>query len=164
MPEAYAAATLTGSFGDARAAAARATEAAGPHGSAVQLVRPEVVAGPRHIASAAVHAMRAFAEGRGRTQSLELELLCYLTGQRQIREALARGGLPPGATRAVAVALGGAPRDALEAVAASLAAARSWEIPRAGPEVLAALGAPRAVAGDPELRALERVALLDTER
>lgn len=161
MPEAWG--TLTGRFADPRAAAAAAREAARPFGSEVQLVRPDVVVSARHLASAALHAQRAFAEGRNRADGLGLEFLCYLTGQRQFGQALARGGLAPGAGEAVAVALGGDARAALEAAAKALGARLATEVRWRGEPALAALQAPRSV-GDPEARALELVALLDTER
>lgn len=163
MPEPWAAAVLTGPLGDPRALADRAARLAAPFGSEVQLVRPEAVVGPRHVASAMEHAQRALREGRNRASGLGLEFLCYLSGQRQIAEALRRAGLPPGATRAVAAALGGRPREALEAVAKGAGLALAWDVPWQGEAALAALGAP-AVAGPAELRALELVALLDTER
>lgn len=142
-------ALLRGAFPDPRAAAARAREAASRHGSEVQLLRPDVVASPRHVASAAAHARRAVAEGRGRAQSLGAEFLCFLTGQRQVVQALAQGGVRPGATEVLAVALGGKTEEALQAVAEALGA-------RASPFV--------AQGAQDERPALERVALLDTER
>lgn len=163
MAEGWAAALLTGPVGDPRAAAERAAEAASPQGCEVQLVRPAVVEGPRHVASAALHARRAFAERRNRASSLGLEFLCYLSGQRQIAEALRRAGLAPQARQAVAVALGREPRSALEAVAKGLGLALSWDVPWQGDAALAALGAP-AAPGTAEARALELVALLDTQR
>lgn len=160
MAEDWAAALLAGPLPDPRAAAERAARAAAPHGCEVQLVRPEAVVSPRHAASAALHARRAFAEGRNRASSLGLEFLCYLTGQRQIAEALRRGGLAPGASQAVAVALGREPRTALEAVAQVLGLGLSWDVPWRGEAGLGAAVSP----GSAEARALELVALLDTER
>lgn len=163
MPEPWAAALLTGELGEPRALAERAATLAAGHGSDVQFVRPEAVVSPRHVASAAMHAERARREGRGRASGLGLEFLCYLSGQRQIAEALRRAGLPPQGRRAVAVALGGDPRAALEAVAEGLGLALAWDVPWQGEAALAALGAPL-TPGPAEPRALELVALLDTER
>ena len=105
---------------------------------------------------------RALAEGRARSGSLALEFLCYLTGRRQIAQALALGGLAPGAQEAVAVALGGQGAEALAAVAAALGARLEPEARWAGAAALQALGAQGP--GPVEARALELVALLDVER
>lgn len=164
MPEDHAAALLQGALGEPREVLARAAEAAKPHASEVQLVRAEVVVGPRHVASAARHALRAFARGQHRAQSLGLEFLCYLAGERQIARALEKVGVAAGSREAVGVALGGEPRAALEAVAPALGLRLSWELPARGPQALAALGFGARPQGDPEQQALELVALLDLER
>ncbi|HEV8360341.1 MAG TPA: KEOPS complex subunit Cgi121 [Candidatus Thermoplasmatota archaeon] len=149
LPPDVAVATLRGRLGDPRAALARAEAAAQPHGSEVQLVRAEAVVSEAHLASAALHARRAVAEGRARAQSLGLEFLRYLAGERQIARAIATAGLAPEGREAIAVALGGDPRAALSAVARALAVDVVWALP--------------AARGD-ERAALERVALLDLER
>lgn len=143
----FAAALLRGAFGEPKAAMARVADAARPFGSDVQLVRAEAVASPRHVASAALHALRATSAGTNRAQSLGLEFLRYLSGERQIARAIAAAGLQPGAREAIGVALGGEPRRALEAAAAAVGAQLAWDVPSTAPEDAA----------------LERVALLDLE-
>jgi tRNA threonylcarbamoyladenosine modification (KEOPS) complex Cgi121 subunit len=151
LAEAYVAAMVTGNLGDPRAAVARAAEAAKAHGCDLQLVRPEAVASARHVASAVEHALRARRDARDRANSLGLEVLRYLTGERQIARALELAGLLPGNTRAVAIAVGAQPRQALEAAARVLDLSIRWDEP---------IGSNEAAEGP----VLERVALLDLER
>jgi tRNA threonylcarbamoyladenosine modification (KEOPS) complex Cgi121 subunit len=147
----WAAALVAGDFDDPKAALARAAEAAKAHGSEVQLLRASAVISARHVGSAVQHAERALREGRGRTRTLGLEALVYLSGERQIRRAIARAGLAPGAREAVAVVVGGDVRAALEAVGRALGCAVAWDFPAGD-------------GGTQERAALERTALLDIER
>jgi KEOPS complex subunit Cgi121 len=159
----WAAARLVAAFPQPREAAARAADAAEAVGCAVQLVRPAVLVSERHVASAALHAARAQAEGRAKAQTLGLEFLRYLSGQRQIAQALKVAGIAPGAGEAVAVALGPRSAEALDAVAKALGA-QAGPVAWQGAAGLAALGAPGVPAEVAERRALELVALLDLER
>lgn len=87
----------------------------------LQVVRADRVVGPDHVRSAATHAVRAMAEGRAHAKSLEVEFVRYLAGERQVRAALAKVGLPDeGAREAVAVAFGPRRKDALLHFADSL--------------------------------------------
>ncbi|MEA3143311.1 MAG: hypothetical protein QOG31_635 [Thermoplasmata archaeon] len=79
----------------------------------LQVVRADRVVGPDHLRSAALHAHRAFKEGRAQADTLEVEFLRYLAGERQIRKALDKMGLPEACPAAVAVALGERRLDAL---------------------------------------------------
>lgn len=80
----------------------------------LQVVRADRVVGPAHVRSAALHARRSIAEGRAHARSLEVEFVRYLAGERQVKAALAKVGLPDaGAREAVAVAFGPSRRDAL---------------------------------------------------
>jgi tRNA threonylcarbamoyladenosine modification (KEOPS) complex Cgi121 subunit len=134
----------------ARDAALLAADAAKPFGSEVQLVRPGVARGEAHVRSAALHAARAFHEQRARSDSLALEFLLFLSGERQIRRALDVAGLGAPPCDALAVALQGDAEHALRAVAQSLGCAAEavrWPADRAAEDA-----------------ALERAALLDLER
>ncbi len=80
----------------------------------LQVVRDAAVLGEAHLRSAALHSHRSFAEGRNHADRPEVEFLRYLTGQRQIKRALARAGVQDGAGSAVVVALGERRLDALQ--------------------------------------------------
>lgn len=80
----------------------------------LQAVRADLVVGPDHVRSAAMHAQRAQREGRMQANSVEVEFARYLSGERQIRDALAKVGLADGAAAAAVVALGPKRTDALE--------------------------------------------------
>src|SRR5688572_8976542 len=89
----------------------------------VQVVRADRVVGPEHVRQATRHARRAIAEGRGQANSLETEFLRYLAGERQVKSALAKMGLPDICKEgAVAVAFGPKRVDALKHFAHALAA------------------------------------------
>lgn len=59
-------------------------------GGEVVLFDPSVVCGKDHIASAVIHADRAFAEGRNRAKTLLTEIVLYAACERQIGRALAK--------------------------------------------------------------------------
>ncbi len=87
----------------------------------LQVVRADRVLGPDHVRSAALHATRSMAEGRAHAKSLEVEFVRYLAGERQVKAALAKVGLPDeGAREAVAVAFGAHRLDALRHFADAL--------------------------------------------
>jgi KEOPS complex subunit Cgi121 len=79
----------------------------------LQVVRADRVVGPDHVRSAALHAHRAFKQGRAQADTLEVEFLRYLAGERQIRKALDKMGLPDGCDAGIAIALGEKRGDAL---------------------------------------------------
>jgi len=62
----------------------------------VQAIDAEVVYGQDHLVSATEHAVRAFAQGRQSTNSLELEILLYASGERQIQKAIPKMGVKKG--------------------------------------------------------------------
>lgn len=74
------------------------------HRILVQYMLPEAVHGEEHLASALLHALRAGAEGRSRTRDPALDVLRFLTGERQIRSAIRMAGLSPGRNRYVCLA------------------------------------------------------------
>ena len=87
----------------------------------LQVVRADRVVGADHVRSAATHARRSIAEGRAHAKSLEVEFVRYLAGERQVKAALEKVGLPDaGAREAVAVAFGQGRKDALLHFADSL--------------------------------------------
>src|SRR5688572_11891254 len=88
----------------------------------VQVVRADKVVGAAHVRQAARCARRAIAEGRGQANSLETEFLRYLAGERQVKSALAKMGLPDvWDGGAVAVAFGPKRCDALQHLAHAMA-------------------------------------------
>ncbi len=106
----------------------------------LQIVRSESVVGEAHLRSAALHAQRAFDQGRNHAERPEVEFLRYLTGQRQIKRALARAGVRDGATSAVVVALGEKRLDALRYFLDYLGLAQDDALLAATPAKLAAFG------------------------
>lgn len=106
----------------------------------VQLVRADKVVGADHVRHAARLARRAIAEARGQANSLETEFLRYLAGERQVKAALAKMGLPDVCDGAVAVAFGPKRRDALQHLAHALGAEEDDGLADAGPAKLRAFG------------------------
>ncbi|HZY95392.1 MAG TPA: KEOPS complex subunit Cgi121 [Candidatus Bathyarchaeia archaeon] len=90
----------------------------------IQLVKALLIAGPEHIEFAAENALRAFKGPRPMTKSLAVELLLYISCQRQISVAIQRMGIARGDSEIVLVALSNS-EDSLE----SLARAVSSTIP-----------------------------------
>lgn len=81
----------------------------------VQIVRADRVVGPDHVHSAALHARRAMLEGRNHAKTLEVEFVRYLAGERQVRSALDKVGIPDAGAQAGAVVAFGSKRlDALQ--------------------------------------------------
>lgn len=72
----------------------------------VQVVRADLVVGKAHLESAKLHAERAWEEGRAHAKTLDVEFLRYAAGERQIRRALDKMGLPETCDAAAIVGLG----------------------------------------------------------
>lgn len=72
-------------------------------GGEVVLMNPDMVAGRRHLVSAAQHAERAFASGRNRSKSILSEILMYCAWERQVGRALSRMRPAEGATEFAAL-------------------------------------------------------------
>lgn len=87
----------------------------------LQAVRADLVVGVDHVRSAAMHAQRAQRQGRMHANSVEVEFVRYLAGERQIRAALDKVGLPDGAPSAAVVTFGPKRTDALQHFLHSLA-------------------------------------------
>ncbi len=135
-------------------------------GVEVLVAEARAVFGRDHLVSAAHHAIRAQAQGSMTSRSLAMETLVYLSGRRQVADAIAVAGIRPG-TEAVGIVVFG------DTLASECITAMGWT---ADPRVLEAatknpsrLGIHAeelaTVPSDrrPDL-ALERVALLDLEK
>jgi len=59
----------------------------------IQLINADSIISWRHVASAALKALRSFKYGRNIAHSIEMELLLYCSGKRQIKDALKISGL-----------------------------------------------------------------------
>jgi tRNA threonylcarbamoyladenosine modification (KEOPS) complex Cgi121 subunit len=69
----------------------------------VQLFDADSIAGSTHLIYASVNAFKAFRQGRNISQSLDIEILLYVSTQRQISEAIRKVGLQPSTSRIAAV-------------------------------------------------------------
>jgi tRNA threonylcarbamoyladenosine modification (KEOPS) complex Cgi121 subunit len=132
----------------------------------VQVVRADRVVGADHVRQAARCARRAIAEGRAQGNTLETEFLRYLAGERQVKSALAKMGLPDVADGAVAIAFGPKRVDALQHLAHALAADEDDGLADASLAKLEAFGiTAKAIAATTPARrldlALEAVASVD---
>lgn len=132
----------------------------------LQVVRADRVVGADHVRQAARCARRAIAEGRSQANSLETEFLRYLAGERQVKSALAKMGLPEVCDGAVAVAFGAKRADALQHLAHALGAREDDGLAAASLDKLHAFGitATALAATTPARRldlALEAVAAVD---
>jgi tRNA threonylcarbamoyladenosine modification (KEOPS) complex Cgi121 subunit len=72
----------------------------------VQFFDADTVAGTDHLFFAALNALKSYGQGRGIAQTLDIEILLYVSCQGQIGEAIRRVGLTP-ETRKVAVVVVG---------------------------------------------------------
>jgi tRNA threonylcarbamoyladenosine modification (KEOPS) complex Cgi121 subunit len=106
----------------------------------LQVVRADRVVGADHVRHAARLARRAIAEGRAQANSLETEFLRYLAGERQVKAALAKMGLPEETPAAVAVAFGPKRADALAHLEHALCADVDDSLAAASMEKLHAFG------------------------
>src|SRR5207245_8887467 len=71
----------------------------------VQLVKSDLIAGPEHLQFAARNALSSFKGPRRRSKSLALELLLYISCQRQIEKAIRILGVDPEVSRIGLVAV-----------------------------------------------------------
>jgi KEOPS complex subunit Cgi121 len=81
----------------------------------VQLVKADLIAGPEHLRLAALNALYSFKGERRRSKSLAVELLLYISCQRQITKAIKLLGVDSMDSRVVLVALSGS-KDAILAL------------------------------------------------
>jgi tRNA threonylcarbamoyladenosine modification (KEOPS) complex Cgi121 subunit len=71
----------------------------------VQLVKADLIAGPEHLQFAARNALHSFRGARRRSKSLAVELLLYISCQRQIAKAIELLGVDSKDSRVALVAL-----------------------------------------------------------
>ena len=79
----------------------------------VQLVKADLIAGPEHLQFAARNALYSFKGERQRSKSLAMELLLYISCQRQIAKAIKLVGVDSEDSRIALVALSDS-KDAVE--------------------------------------------------
>jgi len=86
----------------------------------IQVLDASFVAGEKHLLFTVLNALNAFEQGHNISESLEVEVLLYASGQRQIRKAIERLGLKP-ATSEIAVVVITATKDAVKGIEAKVA-------------------------------------------
>ena len=135
-------------------------------GCDVLLADARVVFGRDHLETAVRHASRAQAAGTMAARSVSMEALRYLSGQRQVADAIRTAGIRPG-TSGVAIAVFGNPR--LDDLVALAGWSRDDAVLEPKGKSLRTLGILEAESKTlssrqrPDL-ALEKVALLDLEK
>lgn len=72
----------------------------------IQLLRADLIAGREHILCAAKNAIAGYSSRHRKSKSLAVELLLYVSGQRQISKAITILGVRPDDKEIVLVALG----------------------------------------------------------
>jgi len=82
----------------------------------VQLVKADLIAGPEHLQFAARNALNSFKGDKRRSKSLAVELLLYLSCQRQIAKAIRFLGVDSEDSRVALVALSDS-KDAIQELA-----------------------------------------------
>jgi tRNA threonylcarbamoyladenosine modification (KEOPS) complex Cgi121 subunit len=82
----------------------------------VQLVKADLIAGPEHLQFAARNALNSFKGDKRRSKSLAVELLLYLSCQRQIAKAIRFLGVDSEDSRVALVALSDS-KDAIQQLA-----------------------------------------------
>ena len=76
------------------------------HSIHIQLLDAQMIYGKIHLESAIFHAIRAMNEKKMSTQSIEMEILIYSSGERQLNYAIPKMGIKQGETSIVAIFLG----------------------------------------------------------
>ena len=75
------------------------------HSIHIQLLDAQMIYGKIHLESAIYHAIRAMNEKKMSTQSIEMEILIYSSGERQLNHAIPKMGIKQGETSIVAIFL-----------------------------------------------------------
>lgn len=75
------------------------------HGVIIQLFNADMIFGKKHLLSAVVHAIRSKEEGRMATNSLEMELFLYTSGERQLKIAIPKIGVKKGVNNIACVVI-----------------------------------------------------------
>ncbi len=154
-----------GTVTDAQAVVAKAQAWAEERHAEVMLADAKLVFGRDHLESAILHAVRARGTGTGVARDLGLETLRYLSGARQVTDAIRAAGLHGGSASAAVVVFEGSADELLT----HLGWTRDDTVLGARGKSLRNLGigasAERTVAADRAADlALERTALLDIEK
>ncbi len=76
------------------------------HKVPLQIIEAKYLAGPRHAFHAGNLAVTAYLEKRARANKIEVEILLYLTGKRQIGDAITSAGVKRDTKEIVVIALG----------------------------------------------------------
>ncbi len=151
---------------DPEAKLRRANAWASSRGVEVLLADARVVFGRDHLESAIAHAERAKAKGTMAARTLAMETLLYLTGQRQVSDAIRAGGIREGTETTAIVLFGSSSVEDLLREFGWTRDDRALE-PTGKPLSSLGIGASeeRTIPGDrrPDL-ALEKVALVDANR
>ena len=92
---------------------------------ALQLIHWQAFTSTLHLLQASALAYKAFREGRMTSRSLSMELLLYVAGERQIKDALAKVGAREG--RAVAICLADEEDEAVDKLKEALAVLEAAE-------------------------------------
>ncbi len=155
-----------GSIADPEPIVRQADGWARARGGEVLLADAETVFGRDHLESAALHAERARDAGAMAARSIALEALRYVSGERQVREAIRVAGIHSGSDRIAIVFFGQADIDEL---LRALGWTRDDGVLDPKGKDIARLGlGPAPLATVPPDRvadlALERTALLDVEK
>lgn len=153
-----------GKVEDVAAAVAKTEELAKRHNVFLQIVDPAIVYNERHLQSAWLHAERAWAQGSQTAKSLQGEFLMYLTGTRQVSDALQIAGVKPGQERVVVCASGERAGTAVWGLLDKLAWSRDPAGIPTNPDAAKRLGANEGGAATLEEAVLERVALVDLRK
>ncbi|MEF8879932.1 MAG: KEOPS complex subunit Cgi121 [Candidatus Thermoplasmatota archaeon] len=66
------------------------------HGVSAQVFDADMIYGKNHLISAVKHAERAIENGANSADSLEMEVLLYASGERQLKNAIPKMGVKPG--------------------------------------------------------------------
>lgn len=162
----YELAGARGSIGDPQAILKQAQAMSAKHGAELLLADADLVFGRDHLESAVQHAVRAQSHGTMAAHSVSMEALRYLSGQRQVADAIRVAGIHQGSTATAIVIFGSLPIDE---VLASFGWSRDDRVLESRGKSLDRLGIMEAelatipIERRPDL-ALEKVALLALEK
>ncbi len=150
---------------DPQMVVAKAQGWAAEHHAEVLLADASAVFGRDHLESAVRHAIRARSSGNAVARDLGLETLRYLSGARQVTDAIRAAGLRPGTGAAALVVFEGSVDDLLTHLGwikdDEVLAAKGKSVRTLGLSAAAERTVDQDEASD---LALERTALLDIER